>query len=251
VSLAPAQAGESAHASRRHRGCYSRRIVSLDLRLDLELEVLRAAHELRPAADQPVTGDALHAHIAAAPQRFPRLVHPLLAHLIGPLADLLVRNGLLARDGAGYLVTDAGRAQLQPAPRYLQGPGMLPSVPRMSANLGIASFRWGQIVDTGGRVFKDARLYPGGIAEWDWGKTGTRHDPGIQIADLEDLVATRPDVIILSRGVDLVLQVPSATIDFALGHAPTVLVLQSEQAVAAYNERIAGERVVALVHSTC
>ena len=118
-------------------------------------------------------------------------------------------------------------------------------------NLSIASFRWGQIVDSDGRIFKDARLFPGGVEEWDWGKTGTRHDPGIQIADLADLVAAKPDVVILSRGVDLVLQVPQATIDFARSHAATVLVLQSEQAVAEYNRRIANERVVALVHSTC
>ena len=119
------------------------------------------------------------------------------------------------------------------------------------ANLANASFEWGQIVDSSGRVFKDARLYPGGIEAWDWGKTGTRHDPGIQIADLHDLIATKPDVVILSRGVDLVLQVPQATIDFARSHAANVLVLQSEQAVAEYNRRIATERVVALVHSTC
>lgn len=118
-------------------------------------------------------------------------------------------------------------------------------------NLAIASFRWGQIVDSSGRTFKDARLFPGDVEEWDWRKTGTRHDPGIQPADLADLVATKPDVVILSRGVDLVLQVPPATIDFAREHAATVLVLQSEQAVAEYNRRIATERVVALIHSTC
>jgi hypothetical protein len=37
----------------------------------------------------------------------------------------------------------------------------------------------------------------------------------------------------------------------ARSHAATVLVLQSEQAVAEYNRRIASERVVALIHSTC
>ena len=118
-------------------------------------------------------------------------------------------------------------------------------------NLSIASFRWGQIVDSRGHIFKDARLFPGGVEEWDWRKTGTRHSPGVQAADLADLVATKPDLVILSRGVDLVLQVPQATIDFARSHAATVLVLQSEQAVAEYNRRITSERVVALIHSTC
>jgi hypothetical protein len=118
-------------------------------------------------------------------------------------------------------------------------------------NVSIIGFRWGQIIDSSARVFKDARLFPGGAEEWDWGKTGTRHRPGIQVADLMDLVATKPDVVILSRGVDLVLQVPQATIDFARSHAAIVLVLQSEEAVAEYNRRITSERVVALIHSTC
>jgi hypothetical protein len=121
-----------------------------------------------------------------------------------------------------------------------------------SANLSIVSFRWGQIVDSAGNLFKDARLFPGGAEEWDWRRTGTRHDPGIQTADLEDLLGTKPDVVILSRGVDLVLQVPQATIDFARSHAATVMALQSEQAVAEYNRRVAAaERVIALIHSTC
>lgn len=118
-------------------------------------------------------------------------------------------------------------------------------------NVAVASFQWGEIIDATGRRFKDARLFPGGVEEWDWRKTGTRHDPGIQPADLEDLLATKPDVIILSRGVDLVLQVSQATIDFARACTPRVLVLQSEQAVAEYNKRVATERVVALIHSTC
>ncbi len=119
------------------------------------------------------------------------------------------------------------------------------------ANPGVTGFRWGEIVVAGDRTFKDARLFPGGAEEWDWRKTGTRHDPGIQTTDLADLLAMKPDVIILSRGVDLVLQVPQAKIDYAKAHAPTVLVLQSEQAIAEYNKRIASERIVALIHSTC
>jgi len=120
-----------------------------------------------------------------------------------------------------------------------------------TSNLAIASFRWGEIVDAQGRRFKDARLFPDGVEEWDWRKTGTRHDPGIQIADVADLLATKPQTVILTRGVDLVLQVPQATIDYVREHGPEVVVLQSEQAVAEYNRRIATERVVALVHSTC
>jgi hypothetical protein len=118
------------------------------------------------------------------------------------------------------------------------------------SNLAIQHFSWGRI-GVSGREFKDVRLFPGGVEAWDWRKTGTRHDPGIQIEDARDLLATNPRTIILSRGVDLVLQVPSSTVEFFEAQGLTVLVLQSEEAVDEYNRRIAKERVVALIHSTC
>jgi len=115
----------------------------------------------------------------------------------------------------------------------------------------ITNFRWGHIGDSAGRTFKDARLYPCGAAEWDWRKTGTRHVPGIQIADVEDLLSTRPQTVILTRGVELALQVPDRTVQFVQNAGPSVLVLQTEAAVAEYNRRVRTERVVAIVHSTC
>ena len=115
----------------------------------------------------------------------------------------------------------------------------------------ITNFRWGHIEDSAGRTFKDARLYPCGAAEWDWRKTGTRHVPGIQIADVEDLLSTRPQTVILTRGVELALQVPDRTVQFVQNAGPSVLVLQTEAAVAEYNRRVRTERVVAIVHSTC
>jgi hypothetical protein len=35
---------------------------------------------------------------------------------------------------------------------------------------------------------KDFRLYPGGGREWDWRETNTEHVPGIQPADIEELL---------------------------------------------------------------
>lgn len=108
------------------------------------------------------------------------------------------------------------------------------------------------MIDSDGTVFKDARLSPSRSEEWDWRRTGTRHVPGIQIADIEDLLeGSDAPTVILSRGVDLVLQVPQPTIEFARERGHEVLVLQSEEAVAEYNRRIEREGVVLLLHSTC
>jgi ankyrin repeat protein len=119
------------------------------------------------------------------------------------------------------------------------------------ANPLIGSFGWGRIEDSSKRVFKDARLYPGGAAGWDWTRTGTHHQPGIQFADVEDLLSLRPATVILTRGVNLVLEVPERTVERVREAGPEVLVLQTEDAVREYNRRVRTERVVALVHSTC
>ena len=114
----------------------------------------------------------------------------------------------------------------------------------------VTAFSWGRI-EVSGRTFKDVRLYPGGAEEWDWGKTGTRHDPGIQLADVEDLLVHRPRTVVLSRGMLLALKVPQPTIDAIRARGPEVIVLPSDKAVAEYNERCRAEPVVALIHSTC
>jgi hypothetical protein len=52
----------------------------------------------------------------------------------------------------------------------------------------ITHFSWGRLKVEGGRRFKDAKLFPGGSREWDWSETGTDHVPGIQPADVEELL---------------------------------------------------------------
>ena len=48
---------------------------------------------------------------------------------------------------------------------------------------------WGQL-DVEGRpeLYRDAKLFPGGSREWDWRETGTEHVPGIQPADVQELL---------------------------------------------------------------
>jgi hypothetical protein len=115
----------------------------------------------------------------------------------------------------------------------------------------VTGFSWGR-VEVGPLGYRDAKLFPGGSREWDWRETGTQHVPGIQLADAIELIERGADVIVLSRGVDLVLQVPRSTIDALAGRGLEVHVLQSEEAVELYNRLAeAGARVAALIHSTC
>ncbi len=42
----------------------------------------------------------------------------------------------------------------------------------------ITHMSWGRL-EVAGKLFKDAKLYPGGSREWDWRETGTHHVPSI------------------------------------------------------------------------
>ena len=112
---------------------------------------------------------------------------------------------------------------------------------------------WGKIeVEGEAQPFKDAKLYPGGARSWDWNETGTRHDPGVQMADVEELIEQGANVIVLSRGVQQALKVDDKLIKQLEERGTTVKVAQTEEAVKLYNELVEkGEAVGGLFHSTC
>jgi hypothetical protein len=116
----------------------------------------------------------------------------------------------------------------------------------------VSRIEWGRLELDDGQVFKDAKLWPGGAREWDWRETGTRHAPGIQLADVAELLEQGCEVVILSRGQQLVLQTKPEVLAALQSSGIEVLQLESNDAVAKYNELVAaGRRVGALIHSTC
>ncbi len=118
----------------------------------------------------------------------------------------------------------------------------------------ITHLSWGRIeVEGEGSTltFKDAKLFPGGAREWDWNETGTRHTPGIQPADIEELLAKGADVVVLARGVYQRLRVPAETLRFLKDRGVAAHVLPTEDAVRLYNELRERCKVGGLIHSTC
>ena len=122
-----------------------------------------------------------------------------------------------------------------------------------SASPIIQKHEWGKLwLKDQETPLKDAKLYPGGAREWDWNETGTRHTPGIQIADVEELLKNGAEWIILSTGVYQQLKVPEATVHYLKRVGAEVKVAQTEQAVEAYNQLAQeGYAVGGLFHSTC
>ena len=115
----------------------------------------------------------------------------------------------------------------------------------------ITRITWGRLEVEGEGTFKDAKLFPGGAREWDWRETGTRHVPGIQPADLEELLDHGATAVVLSKGILERLQVCPETLALLKERGVAAHVLQSEEAVRRYNALRRTERVAGLFHSTC
>lgn len=117
----------------------------------------------------------------------------------------------------------------------------------------ISSFSWGKVAIEGfDDKFKDVKLYPGGVRKWDWNESGTAHSPGIQIAEVEELVENGAKEIILSRGVYRRLKVKDDTLEYLESQGIPVHILDTNNAVKKYNELAeANKKVGALIHSTC
>jgi len=110
---------------------------------------------------------------------------------------------------------------------------------------------WGrmEVEDVG--IGKDFKLYPGGGREWDWSETNTRHVPGIQPSDVEELLAKGSEVVVLTRGMQLVLRTCPETLRLLQDRGIRVYVEETKAAVDLYNKLAEKEAVGGLFHSTC
>lgn len=116
----------------------------------------------------------------------------------------------------------------------------------------ITRISWGEMEVEGLGPGRDYKLYPGGGRAWDWNETGTHHLPGIQPADVEELLAHGSTVIVLSRGMELALQTAPEARDYLEQRGIPYHVEETKAASELYNQlAAAGEQVGGLFHSTC
>jgi hypothetical protein len=116
----------------------------------------------------------------------------------------------------------------------------------------IASIEWGHMDVDGIGSAKDFKLWPGCGRPWDWRETGTDHVPGIQPADVEELLEHGSEVVVLSRGMDLRLQTAPSTLELLRARGVDVHVEETNSAAKLYNELAdRGVPVGGLFHSTC
>ncbi len=124
---------------------------------------------------------------------------------------------------------------------------MTPRPPR------VAALEWG-VLEVEGRAapYKDAKLWPGGSREWDWNETGTRHVPGVQLADVEEVLAHGARTVVIGRGMHGRLDVSAETRAGLAARGIDLRAAATPEAVETYNRlRDAAADVGALIHTTC
>jgi hypothetical protein len=116
----------------------------------------------------------------------------------------------------------------------------------------ITHISWGNMEVDGLGKGRDFKLYPGGGREWDWAETNTHHVPGIQPADVQELLDKGCEVVVLSRGMQLVLQTCPETLQTLQDKNIRVYVEETKAAVKIYNQLAEKHELVGgLFHSTC
>ena len=116
----------------------------------------------------------------------------------------------------------------------------------------IEHLSWGVIQVDGLGTGKDVKLWPGGGRAWDWRETNTRHFPGIQVADIAELIDHGANVIVLSRGMALLLRTSPEAVTWLDQHGVKYHILETREAARRYNELATqGVAVGGLFHSTC
>lgn len=115
----------------------------------------------------------------------------------------------------------------------------------------ITALAWGKIEVEGAGSFRDAKVFPGGARAWDWRETGTEHSPGIQPADVRELLDHGATTIVLSQGMLKRLGICPETLELLKQQGVRVHMLPTRDAIYLYNDLRETEQVAGLFHTTC
>lgn len=115
----------------------------------------------------------------------------------------------------------------------------------------ITDISWGRMEVEGLGSGRDFKLYPSGGRAWDWRETGTHHVPGIQPADVQEILDHGSEVVVLSRGMQLALQTCPETLQVLRDRGVKYFLEETKAAVELYNRLAQTEAVGGLFHSTC
>ena len=122
-------------------------------------------------------------------------------------------------------------------------------------NAKITHISWGRMEVTLGDqvlIFKDCKVWPDGACAWDWRETGTHHQPGIQPADIQEILDRGVETMVLSRGMELRLRTTPEARQLMKEQGVEFHIEETGRAVELFNRLSKrGMNVGGLFHSTC
>ncbi len=111
----------------------------------------------------------------------------------------------------------------------------------------IEQYSFGRITIDGKTYTSDVVIYPGRIDSSWWRKEGHK----LQIEDLTDVIAAKPQILIVGMGAYGVMKVPENTLAHLQSKGIEVHAANTDKAVDLFNELQKGRVVVAALHLTC
>ena len=111
----------------------------------------------------------------------------------------------------------------------------------------IESYEFGKIVINGSTYTKDVILLPSQIISNWWRKEGHY----LHVSDLQDVIAAKPQVIVVGQGAYSRMQIKAEVEDALQGAGIELISTSTEKACQEYNRRSGTERAAAALHLTC
>jgi hypothetical protein len=112
----------------------------------------------------------------------------------------------------------------------------------------IESYDFGRIVVDGKEYTADLIIFPDRVKAGWWRKEGHR----LNIADIEEAVEERPEVLVVGTGYSGLMKVTAETKRYIEERGIEIIIQPTKQACETYNKLIqSGKKAVAAFHLTC
>ena len=111
----------------------------------------------------------------------------------------------------------------------------------------IDSYHFGHIVINGKEYNSDVIVFPNRVKDHWWRKSGH----GLAIKDIEEIIESRPEVLIIGCGADEMLKIPQETRDYIQQQGIELVACDTKKACEIYNGLCKKRQVTIGLHLTC
>jgi len=111
----------------------------------------------------------------------------------------------------------------------------------------IESYHFGQITINGKKYSSDVVIFPDGVRDNWWRKTG--HE--LRVEDIAEVIAENPEVLLVGTGASGLMKVLPEVEQLAQARGIRLIVETTDKACDIYNRLCHSQRLVAALHLTC